>query len=193
MINISQNFYLQIVTALCWAATSRSVALQITFSQTGIRLIIVSFACTARLVQPWHLQPGPQCCDFLWQPRTKVLQPRLHEHPLVRNSMVPLTFSCRSGASQSIVYLPSSTFHPEFSGRGRPSKMSCRREFLYISLIQHVRSQWCQRAVYDGTPSSSFVRRSLTTPLTFSSLCLCFWSSDKLESSIELNSWFGVS
>ena len=82
----------------------------------------------------------------------------------------------------SIVYLLSSTFHPEFSGRGRPSKMSCCGEFLYISCSYHE----CHVRAYDGTWSSSFVRRSLTNPLTFSSQCWCFWSSDKLESSIEL-------
>jgi len=43
MINISHNFNLQIVvTALSWATICRSVAFQITFSQTGIRLIVVS-------------------------------------------------------------------------------------------------------------------------------------------------------
>ena len=92
--------------------------------------------------------------------------------------MVPLTFSCRS----HLLYICCLQLSIQ-SFLGEEDLQRCPAVVSVCTF--HVHSQ-CRHRAYDGTWSSSFVRRSLTNPLTFPSQCWCFWSSDKLESSIEL-------
>jgi len=92
--------------------------------------------------------------------------------------MVPLTFSCRS----HLLYICCLQLSIQ-SFLGEEDLQRCPAVLSFCTF--HVRSQ-CRHRAYDGTRSSSFVRCSLTNPLTFPTQCWCFWSSDKLESSIEL-------
>ena len=92
--------------------------------------------------------------------------------------MVPLTFSCRS----HLLYICCLQLSIQ-SFLGEEDLQRCPAVVSFCTF--HVRSQ-CRHRAYDGTRSSSFVRCSLTNPLTFPTQCWCFWSSDKLESSIEL-------